>query len=89
MYVSLYSPGSEFFRVDTIVSSLCGVKGLSVSSCSLFARYIECSLSGCCFSRADLTSTGKVWWSTLVAKWCAILLASSLGSITFKYPRFF
>ena len=62
-----------------------GVKGVSVSACSLFARYIECSLSGGCFSRADLTSSGKIWWSALVAKWCAILFASSLGSITLDW----
>ena len=43
--------------------------------CSLFARYIECSLSGCCFPRADLTSSDKVWWS-------ANLFASFLGLIT-------
>jgi len=56
MYVSLSSPGAEFFRVDTIVSSSCGVKGRSVSACSIFVRYIECSLSGCCFS------SGEVVW---------------------------
>ena len=92
MYVSLSSPGAEFFGVDRTVSSSCGVKGVSVSACSLFARYIECSLSGCCFSRADLTSSGKVWWSALVAKWCANLFASSLGLITFGWedlPRIF
>ena len=81
MYVSLSSPGAEFVRVDTIVSSSCGVQ------CSF-----ECSLSGCCFTRADLTSTGKVWWSALVAKWCAILFASSLGSFALGWedlPRIF
>ena len=60
MYVSLSSPGTEFFGVDKTVSSSGGVKGVSLSTCSIFARYIECCLSGCCFSRADLTSWGKV-----------------------------
>ena len=60
MYVSLSSPGAEFFGVDRTVSSSCGVKGVSVSACSLFARCIECSLSGCCFSRVDLTSSGQL-----------------------------
>jgi len=57
MYISLSSPGAEIFGVDKTVSSS------SVSACSLFARYIECSLSGCCFSRADLTSLGLLSWS--------------------------
>ena len=37
MYVSLSSPGAEFFVVDKTVSSSSGVKGVSVSACSLFA----------------------------------------------------
>ena len=32
----------EFFGVDKTVSSSCGVKGVSVTACSHFARYIEC-----------------------------------------------
>jgi len=85
MYVSLSFPGADVFWVDKTVSSSCGVKGVSVSACSLFAGYIECSLSGCCFSRADLTYSGKVWWSALMAKWCAILLVPSLGLITLRW----
>ena len=61
------------------------VRVVSVSVCSFIARYFDCSLSDSFFSfssRADLTSSGKIWWSDLVAKWCAILLVSSLGLIT-------
>ena len=35
------------------VSNACSVKGVPVSPCSHFVRYIDCSLSGCCFSRVD------------------------------------
>ncbi|KAK2167002.1 hypothetical protein LSH36_32g00042 [Paralvinella palmiformis] len=31
---------------------------------------------------ADLTSSDKVWWSALVAKWCAVLFGSSFEMIT-------
>ena len=56
-----------------------------VSPRSLFVRYIDYSLSGCCFSRVDLTCSDKVWWSVLVAKWCVIFFAFSLGLITLSW----
>ena len=56
---SVLPPQNNPRYIDKTVSSSCGVKGVSV--CSLFAGYIDCSLSGCCFFRADLTSSSKVW----------------------------
>ena len=49
-----------FFGVDDTVSSSCGVKRVSLSAWSRFAKFISWSLSGCCFCRADLTSSGEM-----------------------------